>query len=38
MSHRRVDGRDDDMVKSTAIASYGERRTDEGRRAASPRI
>jgi len=28
---------EDDMVKSMAIASYGERRTDEeGRRAASP--
>jgi len=29
MSHRRVDGREDDMVKSMAIASYRERRTDE---------
>ena len=38
MSYRRVDGRDDDMVKSMAIASYRERRTDEGRRAASLRI
>jgi hypothetical protein len=24
MSHRRVDGREDDMVKSMAIASYGD--------------
>jgi len=24
MSHRRVDGREDDMVKSIAIASYGD--------------
>jgi len=38
MSHRRVDGREDDMVKSMAIASYRERRTDEeSKRAASPR-
>jgi hypothetical protein len=38
MSYRRVDGREDDMVKSMAIASYGERRIDkEERRAASPR-
>jgi hypothetical protein len=28
---------EDDMVKSMAIASKGERRTDEGGRAASPR-
>ena len=24
MSHRRVDGREDDMVRSMAIASYGD--------------
>jgi hypothetical protein len=24
MSHRRVDGREDDMVKSMVIASYGD--------------
>jgi hypothetical protein len=24
MSHRRVDGREDDMVKSMTIASYGD--------------
>ena len=34
---RRVDGREDDMVKSMAIASYREGRTDEEGRAASPR-
>jgi hypothetical protein len=34
---RRVDGREDDMVKSMAIASYRERRTDEEGRVASPR-
>ena len=33
MSHRRVDGREDNMVKSMAIASYGERRNDEEGRA-----
>jgi hypothetical protein len=33
MSHRRVDGREDNMVKSMVIALYGERRIDKGRAA-----